>query len=69
MVDRLLMIFERFASNCDPLFKYERRFLSRERVAFDGVGSVRQFNIIPSLQLHEHFLGKRSVLIELLLLS
>jgi len=47
MVDRFLVILQRLAANRETLFEDEGRFLPRERVAFDGVGRVGQFNVVP----------------------
>ena len=64
MIERLKMVSKRLAADSHPLFDDQRRFNRAERVAFDGVRSVRKLYVVIMLQVGERLRPQRPQMIE-----
>ncbi len=67
MIERLKMVLKRLTADRNPLFDDQRGFNRAERVAFDGVRRVREFDVVVMLQVGKRLRRQRPQLFEPLL--
>src|SRR5438046_6946543 len=68
MADRLEMVLERLAANCNAFFEDDRGFAAGQRIALDRIRAVGQLDIVPGGQRIEALPAQRPQPVEPLFL-